>query len=310
MPIDDSRASLAERKCVVVLGPGRSGTSLCMKLLHSAGMDISTDLVPASEHNPPGHFEDVRIRDAQQGLLESLRWSPYVLRPDGWKTSPQYEPTRARLAAVLHQEVGRAHRVWGFKDPRTCVLWPMWQEIFREEAATRPAVVYSVRSSGPVITSMMKSYSLPQDVAEGIFFLRTFHALRDVDEGWFFVHYRDWADEPKDRLRRLAAHCGLEDARADYAAAVAANYRPELNRQRADDALQLSGIIRETDALLASFSGTDYDQGAIDSWCDGVERRFDDLRFVFDGVGRRLTDRTPQAGWLERLAGAIGRLRR
>ena len=265
------------KRCVAVLGPGRSGTSITMKLLHATGLRLSAELVPASLDNPDGHFEDTRIRDAHQRLLQSLRLSPYLPRPDDWMIGSTYRATRSDLIAIVTDEVGQGPGLWGFKEPRICVLWPLWQEVFDATNVT-PTVVFCVRDSRDVIRSMMKAYDLPQDVAEGIYLYRTFHALEDVSEGWFFVTYNDWLTQAERQLRSLTAYCGLEHDAIDYGAIVATHYRPELDRQSRDAQFDVSGAIAEIDRLLSPFSGTSYDQEAIDAWCRSIENRLLRLR--------------------------------
>ncbi len=54
----------AGRPVVVVSGLPRSGTSMAMKMLAAAGLELVTDEVrTADEDNPKGYFEDERVKD-------------------------------------------------------------------------------------------------------------------------------------------------------------------------------------------------------------------------------------------------------
>lgn len=128
-----------------------------MKLLAEVGLRLSGDFLPASPDNPDGHFEDVGIVDAQQLLLRSLHLSPYLPLPDDWTDSPAYGIARRRIATIVADEVTRDPRPWGFKDPRTCALWPLWQDVLAT-ANAEPRVVFCVRRGEDVVRS--KGYGI------------------------------------------------------------------------------------------------------------------------------------------------------
>lgn len=297
------------KHCIAVFGPGRSDTSLAMKLLAESGMEVSAALVPASDANPDGHFEDVQIRDLQQSMMRTLRLSPYLPRPADWAESAKYGETVRDLAELIGDMDRRHAGIWGFKDPRTCVLWPLWQEVWAATAVTaRP--VFCVREGPAVIASMMATYGLAQDVAEGIYAYRIFHSLQDVTEGWFFVQYGDWRREPVSQLRDLAAYCGLP-ADVDHGDVIARVYRPELERHASGSPLRVSGLVSEADELLAEFSGTNYDRDRIEAWCDSVEERASYFGFVFSGVARLAAGREEtRKPWRSAFRRGLGRLRR
>ncbi len=296
------------RQCIAVLGPGRSGTSLAMKLLQSTGMRLSTTLVGPSDDNPDGHFEDAQIAHTQQALIASLELSPYRPRPDIWMQADRIGQTRNDLAAVVSAEVGRDDQVWGFKDPRTCLTWPLWVEVF-EQTSVQPRPVFCAREAAIVVRSLMHSYSLPQDVAEGLYLYRILHALEDVHEPWFFVHYQSWFDDPSRQLGELAAFCGLnaDDGRIDEI--VAANFRPELNRRSADSGIAVSGVLLEADRLLEGCTGTDYDAGEIAGWCASVRSRVDDLGFLQYALDRHQRTTTSPISRTMRRAGSRAKRR-
>ncbi len=281
-----------------------------MRLLAEVGLQLSAELVPASEANPDGHFEDVQIRDVQQRFMKSLSLSPYLPRPAGWRESPDYRTAVRHLTELVAAANRRHDGVWGFKDPRTCVLWPLWQEVWAAIGIeARP--VFCVREGTAVINSMMATYGLSQDVAEGIYVYRIFHSLQDVTEGWFFVQYPEWRRTPAAQLAELATYCGLGTDGADHESVVASVYRPELERHSTGASLAVSGLVSEADELLAQCSGMSYDQGQIDAWCASVERRMADFGFVFAGVTRLAADRKQrQTSWRRVVRRGVDRLRR
>jgi hypothetical protein len=110
---------------IVVLGMHRSGTSLAASLLADAGLDVGQRLVGADASNPRGHFEDDDFHRFDQRVLRAL-----CADSDGWVAATLTAPTeewvsRARALAAEKQARGRP---WGWKDPRTVPLLPLWRQ--------------------------------------------------------------------------------------------------------------------------------------------------------------------------------------
>jgi hypothetical protein len=114
---------------IVVLGMGRSGTSAVTRMLTNAGFFAGHDdeLMQATEANPTGHWENLRIwRTNEQVLtflkgnwfdppsntlqIQSLPWAGSLIESD--------------LAQIQRQAAGRPIVV---KDPRIGVLMRIWE---------------------------------------------------------------------------------------------------------------------------------------------------------------------------------------
>ncbi len=95
---------------IIVLGPGRSGTSLVARLLHNnLGIKMGDRFREPDASNPKGFFEDLDFRDLNQRRLTN-------------KCSNEYFQTQ--LAYLVHLRRGD----WGIKDPRICNLWQAYQK--------------------------------------------------------------------------------------------------------------------------------------------------------------------------------------
>ena len=281
-------------RCTVVFGPGRSGTSVAMKLLNQAGLRLSDELEPKSRNNPDGYFEDTNISHVLQRFVHSLDLSPYAPRSPAWVDSPLYGATRDELVAVVRSELSSAAEPWGFKDPRVCLTWPMWQEIFAS-IDVEPTPVFCARDAVSVVGSLMQAYNFSQPMSEALFLYRCLHALEDVTEPWFFVQYSSWEHDGVTALTKLTEHCGIDTTQVDLTNVVADNYRKSLNRQATQDPVRLSGVVRELDELLTSCDGDRYDPEAIADFCASVHRRLTDFKFVGDALELARVDTLPPA---------------
>lgn len=136
-------------KGVIVLGMGRSGTSLIADLVHRWGAYVGEqkDLLPADEGNPQGYWEPLPLVDLNLKLLASVRSSlfvPPLLEADAELRALAKDPMVAEPARRLLEPFSAGGtRVWLWKDPSLSLLLPFWQEIW-------PDVVYVIALRNPL----------------------------------------------------------------------------------------------------------------------------------------------------------------
>ena len=119
-------------RSVVVLGAGRSGTSLVAGLLVDAGLDPGGDLIPASPANPTGYFEDLGVNRLNDDLLapclagsrvpvpRRLGWLAAIPDPGGIAATPAQ---RARMRDLLPAGP------FCLKDPRLSYTLAAWRPV-------------------------------------------------------------------------------------------------------------------------------------------------------------------------------------
>ncbi len=126
---------LARSKAIIILGMHRSGTSLLAKTIQSLGVYLGRDeeMIGPREDNPEGFWEHSEIVGVHEKLLGSLSasWDTTKPLPAEWWLSEEVLPYRTKLKNIVINHFSN-HSVWGFKDPRTCLLLPLWKSVFRE----------------------------------------------------------------------------------------------------------------------------------------------------------------------------------
>lgn len=194
------------RSCII-LGSGRSGTSMLAGMLHSAGYYAGDQLLPPTSSNPRGYFEDRVVNDLNEDLLTPL--SP--VKPSGrrgrlypWRLSyghrwlaaldlnsvVQATPEIAiRMRNVVRQ------RPFCFKDPRFCYTLEAWRPvlgdvaflcIFREPGRTAASMITDSREQ-----IYLEDLRLSRKRALRVWTHMYQHVLdkhRHNGE-WLFVHY-------------------------------------------------------------------------------------------------------------------------
>jgi hypothetical protein len=135
-------ASVARSTAIVVLGMHRSGTSALARVLNLLGVTLGNDLVEARADNPKGFWEHQRILETHDNLLEVLgTWfDDYAPLPQNWWEREEVQPFREQLIRIIESDF-TGSPLWGFKDPRTCRLLPLWHQIFDELKCERKFVL-------------------------------------------------------------------------------------------------------------------------------------------------------------------------
>ncbi|MGE0717899.1 MAG: hypothetical protein AB7P02_20805 [Alphaproteobacteria bacterium] len=279
----------APRRAVVVLGMHRSGTSLLASLLQTLGVDLGGDLLlDRRPDNENGYWEHAGIAAAQEALLDRLgrRWyGPEGLLPlpAGWWRLPEVAPCRRELAAIVDRETAAAVGVWGFKDPRTVRLLPLWSEIFAALGVT-PTYVLALRDPAAVAASLARRDAMSPAAAQLLWLQHTLDAFRHAgDRIAAVVDYDDWFAAPVDVARGIMARLDLTWAADDAALreALSALVRPELRHARAGGADRLMPEVRELYGLLRAAAPDAPPAAAV----AGLLARFDDAHRLMAAWG-------------------------
>lgn len=134
----------------VVLGMHKSGTTLVSRMLHASGIDMGEDIDDSVDYDRGNHYERRSTADINHALLQGCLVPPMDVRffagftriyrnPEG--SSRHYHslsrvralpdrvgPDAERRMREVIAACNDAHPEWGFKDPRTCLTYSLWQE--------------------------------------------------------------------------------------------------------------------------------------------------------------------------------------
>lgn len=213
-----SRLVRKPQPIVVVVGPPHSGLSLCAYVLSLLGVEL-TDSDPADlpvlsnaafcqddwERQPVKQFHD-RIL----GLFNRNGTGPLhdFALPVAWWADPSLVPIRREIAAFFTDRID--NRYFGFADPRTMRLLPVWQQVFTELNLS-PKIVLCLRNPALVARSLHKHDGLDPDLAEYRWFVHVTDFFRYADRlDYCVVEYEDWLDNASSNLHKLQEFLDLE----------------------------------------------------------------------------------------------------
>ena len=207
----------------MILGSGRSGTSLAAGVLRNSGYFMGHRLNPANITNPKGQFEDYEINALNEALLAQVT----PRRPDNflgtilYRTRPkdgQRWLARIPLDISFHVTADIEQRIksfvqnepFCFKDPRFSYTLPAWSPflkntvlicVFRHPASTVSSILKQKKT-----VPHLKDFSIRADRALEVWELMYSHILNNhLRKGgdWVFLHYNQFFENAAyDRLSR------------------------------------------------------------------------------------------------------------
>lgn len=228
------------RNCII-LGSGRSGTSMLAGTLARAGYFMGDDLYPPRDSNPKGFFEDPVINGINEQILESLDYPTTHpvktklaafaaslgttrlasgLRTDYPLTYGQRWLERVPLKttipsppdAVTEIKMAVQREPFCFKDPRFSYTLPVWRPylkntvflcIFRHPAETAISIVKECS-----VMEYLQGAVMSFEIGIKIWTLMYQHILSNHrHQGqWMFIHYSQMMTD--DTLDKLEAFTG------------------------------------------------------------------------------------------------------
>lgn len=193
------------RNCLI-LGAGRSGTSLVAGMFSDSGYHMGDDLLPPAAANPRGFFESNEINLINEKLLYPAD-PPTLRRASGRLLKSRFNWGHRWLADVplewepkpdrsISRAIERITRVqpFCFKDPRFCYTLPAWISadketfricVFRDPESTAASIV-KVATTAPYL----KRLGVDTDRALSVWAAMYEHVLKKhADKGdWAFIH--------------------------------------------------------------------------------------------------------------------------
>lgn len=131
---------------IVITGMHRSGTSLVASAFQLAGLHIGDRLYGVGPGNRRGHFEDLDFQRFHEAVLARVGKSHVTVTPADVRELTAEDVERAERILA-----GRRERLWGWKDPRTCLFLDFWHA-----RLTSPRYVFVYRHPLEVVLSMFR----------------------------------------------------------------------------------------------------------------------------------------------------------
>ena len=233
------------KQAVLILGSGRSGTSVMTKCINLMGVSLGTDnlLAPSKRINPKGYFENKDVIKIHKSLGGKLRYRPAFT---GYYDSPKIKNDRSALTKYL-KETFENEQYLAIKDPRMNDYIELWQHVLAD-VDVQPAEIVLLRNPLDVVDSNARAWKRDTTLAMRQWQVRTLLSLRDSDpERRVLVTYEDLFDQTLNTLKRIATKFDLPwtDDELALQAQIDSFIDPEL--QKSDSGESLAGFEARTD---------------------------------------------------------------
>ncbi|MCD6045837.1 MAG: hypothetical protein K0R48_1000 [Gammaproteobacteria bacterium] len=194
------------KEITVVLGSGRSGTSIITKALQTLGCFLGDNLSPADSVNPKGFFEDHQIvYEINEKILARLGYAWHSLTPfDFSLPSLTFTDLEDNAQSILTKKF--KHTQWcGFKDPRTSRLLPFWQPLFKK-MALKDSYIIALRNPLSSVASFEKYDQIKPNKGFLLWLMHLLPAIENtLGKSTLIVSYEEMLLNPNKQLERMHA---------------------------------------------------------------------------------------------------------
>jgi hypothetical protein len=197
------------RRLVLVVGIGRSGSSLLTGILGKLGFRVPQPEVKADDTNPRGFGEPRWVVDFHVQLMRRLRVSRFDSRPAAWKSTTEVasdEKVFGELRSWLAvQFVGTDNVV--VKDPRIDWFLPLWLRC-ADDLGIQTSFASMLRHPSEMVRSSRESYGTWQsDASRAASWLNmTLHSERATRGARrVFIRYDDLLEDWSREISRAGA---------------------------------------------------------------------------------------------------------
>src|SRR5215469_2816464 len=245
------------RPIAVVLGMHRSGTSLCSHILSAMGIDMADD-IDAVPSNAKGHWERLEIMEYHERILRLFNrdfFSPLhdFPLPAAWWADPRVCKLRRGFVAFLASRMGDGY--FGFKEPRTVRLMPLWHQIF-SDLKLAPKVVLCLRNPAQVARSLKERDDLDPALGEYRWLIYMIDFFRYCGQFEICtVEYDDWFENPCTNFEKLKKFLDVawQQSRADLNLVLSSIIDPALRHDTSHSDMPHEPLVLSLYRLVSEF---------------------------------------------------------
>ncbi|MBI9077117.1 MAG: sulfotransferase [Desulfatibacillum sp.] len=218
-----------KNRAIAILGMHRSGTSLAARGINLLGawMGEESALMGPARDNPAGFWERWDLMEFHDKILHAMgrTWHDTAALPI-WDALPQAATYQIQLEQML-DFIFKHQSLWAFKDPRACLLLPLWSRAVARQNTLLNAVLM-VRNPLDVAQSLKHRNGFSLQKSFTLWELHYSQVLGDISPTPLtVVDFDDLVCDPEIQFRRIAKTMGIS---ADDTAikAAASSVQPRL----------------------------------------------------------------------------------
>jgi len=186
----------------------RSGTSAVARAINLLGVSLGNPehLIGGDiDINPKGYWEYREINEIHDNILRTLSrtWNDISPMPNHWVESPEIATYKEQLTELIKVEFVNKP-LWGFKEPRTCLLMPLWNGILNDLGVETNYVIV-IRNPIDVANSLNKRDELSLNESLLLWQQHTLLSLTNT-RGYkrVILHYDDMLRDWESALKKVS----------------------------------------------------------------------------------------------------------
>ncbi|MEM9829705.1 MAG: sulfotransferase [Bacteroidota bacterium] len=187
----------------------KSGTTLLAETLHKSGINMVEEAIKDQDYHTGNKYERLSFKNINKSILdcEDLESLDTLEDLQISETSRQQE-TYMRQSI---QQCNNSYQYWGFKDPRTCITYPLWKQYLPKHK-----IIAIYRHPYQVMQHYLRNKRLDDKLkrtyksVKGWKFYNSLllNILENTDQDTFIFNYEDFMHNAS-ILQGLSEFCGL-----------------------------------------------------------------------------------------------------
>ncbi|WP_320034595.1 hypothetical protein [Halarcobacter sp.] len=205
------------KKCIVVLGMHRSGTSALTGVLDICDIKLGNNIMGESEFNAKGHFENLEIVNFNEKLLEELNstwYSPNGVNEELYKELLNNTHLINKAKTLIIQEFGDNELI-AIKDPRMCFLFDFWEKVLTELNYEIDAILL-YREPLDIAKSLERRDYFEYDYSILLWLKYAIYAEKlSRNHKRIFLSYNQLLNDPESVLKMILENFNIDDENID-----------------------------------------------------------------------------------------------
>ncbi|MGH8558951.1 MAG: sulfotransferase [Methylococcales bacterium] len=237
---------------LIVLGMHRTGTSVLAGLLNLMGAYFGPPelSIPANDENKKGFWERQDVVDLNQETLQSCGADWFKVSNLNLNTLSNHNRFRTEARRIVRDMDQR--QSWVMKDPRLCLLFPLWKEFLKS-----PVCLHTYRTPIETADSLRVRNGFPIHTGIALWEKYNLDALAASSNlPRLLVHYRDLLESPVEVVRKLyneLCSLGVRSLNLPEEAEICSFVDSSLYRSRINESIQAGYLNSQQDKLNTAF---------------------------------------------------------
>lgn len=184
----------------LILGMHRSGSSLLTQLISKLGVHLGDEIMKADRFNPDGYWENLRVVDLHNRMLEEEgnQWYAPAHPIDTTGLLKKYREEALSLVSVMDRQGSD----WVWKDPRMPLFLDFWLEILKGRNIN---FVITNRSPSAIAASLLHRDAIPMQISLDLWEMTIGMTLSRIkfSDDHLIINYDQLMQEPETEIPTL-----------------------------------------------------------------------------------------------------------